>query len=68
MFLRILKITDIIIVAALIVLGIETLIKIKKSSNEQVEKIRKPLLVRINCIMCMTAASAVISILLIIFK
>ena len=58
----VLKIVDIILIVLLLVIGIETIIKFKKSDGKLIEEIREPLITRINIIMVLTVIIAVITI------
>lgn len=65
---QILRVLTIIIIILLLVVGIETIIKIKHSENKKIEDIRKDLLLRIDIIIILTVIISVLSLLLILFR
>lgn len=65
---NIIKIIDIILIILLIIIGIETLLKVKNSEGKLIEDVRKPLIIRIDIIMILTIIIAILLILNIIIK
>lgn len=61
-----LKIVDIIIIIILLAVGIETIIKFKKSEGKLIEDIRKSLLIRIDIMMVITIIISILTIINII--
>lgn len=57
-----LKIVEGILIVILLILGIETMIKLKNSAGKQIKKIRKPLLLRINIIMVLIVLISILTI------
>ena len=58
-----LKIINIILLVILLIVGIETIIKFKKSENKLIEDIRKPLLIRIDIIIFLIIAIAILTLI-----
>lgn len=58
-----LKIIDIILIVVLLIVGIETIIKFKKNENKLIEDIRKPLLIRIDIIIGLIIAIAILTLI-----
>ena len=58
-----LKIIDIILIIVLLIIGIETIIKFKKNENKLIEYVRKPLLIRIDIIICLIIAIAILTLI-----
>lgn len=65
---NLLKLIEIILIIILLVIGIETIIKFKKSENKLIEDIKKSLIVRIDIIMILTIIISILTIINIIFK
>ncbi len=63
-----LNIMVIILIAILLIIGIETFIKLKKSENKTIDEVRKPLLIRINILMIVTVMLSIASIICVILK
>ena len=63
-----LNIIVIILIAILLIIGIETFIKLKKSENKTIDEVRKPLLIRINILMIVTVMLSIASIICVILK
>ena len=64
----ILKIITVILLVVYFVIGIETIIRVKKSEGEMIDNVRKPLTIRINIIMVLTVLLAVLTLLNIFLK
>ncbi len=64
----ILKIITVILLVAYLVIGIETIIRVKKSEGKMIDDVRKPLTIRINIIMVLTVLLAVLTLLNIFMK
>lgn len=64
----ILKIITVILLVVYLVIGIETIIRVKKSEGEMIDDVRKPLTIRINIIMVLTVLLAVLTLLNIFLK
>lgn len=64
----ILKIITVILLVVYFVIGIETIIRVKKSEGEMIDDVRKPLTIRINIIMVLTVLLAVLTLLNIFLK
>ena len=62
------KIIDIILIVLLIIVGIETIIKFKKSEGMKIDDVRGGLLIRIDIIMVLTVLLALSTIMTIIFN
>ena len=62
-----LKIIDIILIIALLIVGTETIIKYKKNENRLIEDIRKPLLIRIDIITSLIIVITILTLINIIF-
>lgn len=63
-----LNIMVIILIAILLIIGIETFIKLKKNENKTIDEVRKPLLIRINILMIVTVMLSIASIICVILK
>ena len=50
------------------VLGAETIIKIRKSEDREIEEIRKPLILRLNIIITLTVIISIIGIITVILR
>ena len=64
----ILKIITVILLVVYFVIGIETIIRVKKSEGKMIDDVRKPLTIRINIIMVLTVLLAVLTLLNIFLK
>ncbi|GEM_PF-6478676 len=64
----ILKIITVILLVVYFAIGIETIIRVKKSGGEMIDDVRKPLTIRINIIMVLTVLLAVLTLLNIFLK
>ncbi|MBQ9354565.1 MAG: hypothetical protein IJT84_02645 [Clostridia bacterium] len=64
----VLKIITVILLVVYFVIGIETIIRVKKSEGEMIDNVRKPLTIRINIIMVLTVLLAVLTLLNIFLK
>ena len=64
----ILKIITVILLIVYFVIGIETIIRVKKSEGKMIDDVRKPLTIRINIIMVLTVLLAVLTLLNIFLK
>jgi hypothetical protein len=64
----VLNISIVSIIFLLLVIGIETMIKLKKSDNKNIEEVKNKLLLRINILMVLTVLLAILSIAFIILK
>lgn len=60
------KISIIILIILLLIVGIETMIYFKKNENKRVDDIKKSLLIRIDILMVLTVAIGVLTIINII--
>ena len=65
---KVLNISIVSIIFLLLVIGIETMIKLKKSENKNIEEVKNKLLLRINILMVLTVLLAILSIAFIILK
>ena len=65
---KVLNISIVSIIFLLLVIGIETMIKLKKSDNKNIEEVKNKLLLRINILMVLTVLLAILSIAFIILK
>ena len=65
---RILEITEIVLILILFCVGINTVIIFKKNGEDPIEKIKKPLIIRIDIIMALTIIIGVLTILNIILN
>lgn len=57
----ILKIVDICLVIMLLIIGIETIIKLKKSEGNLLDDVRKSLIIRLDIIMILTIVISIIT-------
>lgn len=64
----VLKIITVILLVVYFAIGIETIIRVKKSEGEMIDDVRKPLTIRINIIMVLTVLLAVLTLLNIFLK
>lgn len=67
-FILVLKIITVILLVVYFAIGIETIIRVKKSEGEMIDDVRKPLTIRINIIMVLTVLLAVLTLLNIFLK
>lgn len=58
-----LKVIDIVFIIALLIVGIETIIKFKKNENKFIENIKKPLLIRIDIIIVLIISIAILTLI-----
>ncbi|MBR4632809.1 MAG: hypothetical protein IKO48_05790 [Elusimicrobia bacterium] len=65
---NILGIISIILLLILVILGIEFMIKLKKSEGKLIDEVRKPLMIRLNIIIVLTIALSITTIINIILK
>ena len=65
---RILQITEIVLILILFCVGINTVIFFKKNREDPIEKIKKPLIIRIDIIMALTIIIGVLTIISIILN
>ena len=65
---NILGIISIILLLILVILGIEFMIKLKKSEGKLIDEVRKPLMIRLNIIIVLTVALSITTIINIILK
>lgn len=65
---NILKIINVILIICLLLVGIEAIIKVKKSENRLIDDIRKPLLIRIDIIILLTIIVSILTVLNILIK
>lgn len=61
-------IISIILLMILVILGIEFMIKLKKSEGKLIDEVRKPLMIRLNIIIVLTVALSITTIINIILK
>ena len=61
-------ILTIILLVVLIVLGIELMVKLKKSEGKLIEDVRKPLINRLNIIIILTVALSIVTIINVILR
>jgi len=61
-------ILTIVLLVVLIVLGIELMIKLKKSEGKLIEDVRKPLINRLNIIIILTVALSIVTIINVILR
>ncbi len=61
-------ILTIVLLVVLIVLGIEFMIKLKKSEGKLIEDVRKPLINRLNIIIILTVALSIVTIINVILR
>ncbi len=61
-------ILTIVLLVVLIVLGIELMIKFKKSEGKLIEDVRKPLINRLNIIIILTVALSIVTIINVILR
>lgn len=64
----VLKIITVILLVVYLAIGIETIIRVKKSEGEMIDDVREPLTIRINIIMVLTVLLAVLTLLNIFLK
>lgn len=64
----VLKILNVILILALLVIGVETIIKIKKSEGKLIEDVRKSLLIRIDIIIVLIIGISVLTIVNIVIN
>lgn len=64
----VLKIITMVLLVVYFAIGIETIIRVKKSEGEMIDDVRKPLTIRINIIMVLTVLLAVLTLLNIFLK
>lgn len=64
----VLKIITVILLVVYFAIGIETIIRVKKSEGEMIDDVRKPLTIRINIIMVLTVLLAVLTLLNLFMK
>ena len=67
-FILVLKIITVILLVVYFAIGIETIIRVKKSEGEMIDDVRKPRTIRINIIMVLTVLLAVLTLLNIFLK
>ena len=65
---NILGIISIILLLILVILGIEFMIKLKKSEGKLIDEVRKPLMIRLNIIIVLTITLSITTIINIILK
>ena len=65
---KILQITEIVLILILFCVGINTVIIFKKNGEDPIEKIKKPLIIRIDIIMALTIIIGVLTIISIILN
>ena len=63
-----LKVISVSLLILLLLVGLETIIKIKKSEGKMIDEIRDKLIIRINIIMVLTVFSAILTIVYIILN
>ena len=63
-----LKIITIMLLILLLIVGLETIIKFKKNENKLIDDIRKPLLIRINIIIALIIAIAILTLINIFYR
>lgn len=65
---NLIRIITIILIVCLLVIGIDTIIKLKNSEGKLIDDVRKPLLIRIDIIIILTIIISLLTILNIIYK
>lgn len=62
------RIINIILIVLLLIIGIDTILKFKKSEGKEIEKIRKPFLIRINIILVLIISISILSLKMVLNK